>query len=575
MNVPTENPAELLPELATARLLVAEDDGGHAEAIRRAFERHGCAAGVAVVRTLAELRRRVEDARPDLVLVDLNLPDGQAFELLTAPAADGPFPVVVMTSFGNEQIAVEAMKAGAIDYVVKSAESFAAMPRTVERALAQWAAVRGRQAAERRAQQLNRVYRLHSEINKAIVRIRDVHALLEESARIAVEEGGFRAAWIGLVEPESQKVLFCRYAGLVAIDGEGPGPAGVALETGEHSICNDVRTDPRGQRWREMAERRRFVAWAAAPLSVGGTTVGALCLYSSEPEVFDEQELSLLDELAMDLSFALEMARREAARREAELQVERLNASLEAKVQERTAALELANRELESFSYSVSHDLRAPLRAIDGFSQLLVENLAEKLDDEAREMVGRIRAGAKRMGQLVDDLLRFSRLGRASMHRETLDFGQMAREIAVELRAASPERQVELIVAEPLPVEADPSLAAVLLRNLLGNAWKFTAGRGSARIEVGVEEADGERVFFVADNGAGFESSYAKVLFRPFQRLHRSDEFEGTGIGLAIVGRIVERHGGRVWIDGAVDRGATVRFTLPPVPAGGGEGDAT
>ena len=568
MNVRTETTTELLPELATARLLVAEDDPGHAEAIRRAFERHGCGAGVVVVRTLAELRRSVDVTPPHLVLVDLNLPDGQAFEVLTSPSSDGPFPIVVMTSFGNEQIAVQAMKAGAIDYVVKSAESFAAMPRTAERALVQWAAMRGRQIAERRAQQLNRVYRLHSEINKAIVRIRDVHALLEEAARVAVEEGGFRAAWIGLVEPESQKVLFCRYAGLVPVEDEGPGPAGIALETGERSVCNDVRTDPRGQRWREMAERRRFLAWAATPLAVGGETVGALCLYSSEAEVFDESELALLDELAMDLSFAVEMARREAARREAELQVERLNASLEAKVQERTAALESANRELESFSYSVSHDLRAPLRAIDGFSQILVESLGGTADEETRGLLARIRGGAKRMGQLVDDLLRFSRLGRASMHREPLDLAQVAREVATELKAANPERQVEFVLAEPLPADADPSLAAVLLRNLLGNAWKFTAGRAMARVEVGVEVSEGERVYFVADNGAGFESSYAKALFQPFQRLHRSDEFEGTGIGLAIVRRIVERHGGRVWIEGAVDRGATARFTLPAAQPG-------
>ncbi len=225
--------------------------------------------------------------------------------------------------------------------------------------------------------------------------------------------------------------------------------------------------------------------------------------------------------------------------------------------------LEALNRELESFSYSVSHDLRAPLRAIDGFSQILVDDYAGVLDEEGLGHLERIRAGAQRMGRLIDDLLGFSRAGRVELRLADVDVSAAAAAVLDELAAAAPERRVEVSVRPGLRAVADPALLDVVLANLLGNAWKFTSGREPAHIELGARVEDGETVFFVRDDGAGFDMAYAGALFAPFSRLHTEDEFPGSGIGLAMVQRIVARHGGRVWAEGAVGEGATVYFTLP------------
>ncbi|MFZ5477453.1 MAG: sensor histidine kinase [Myxococcota bacterium] len=221
-----------------------------------------------------------------------------------------------------------------------------------------------------------------------------------------------------------------------------------------------------------------------------------------------------------------------------------------------------ATRELEDFSYTVGHDLRAPLRAVDGLGAILEEDAADRLGEIDLAHVRRMRAAARRMGRLVDDLLAMSRLGRAPVRRARVDLSAIARDIAGELRAGSPGREVDLVVAEGLEADADPGLVTVLLRHLLDNAWKFTAGRQRARIEVG-EVRSPERAFYVRDDGVGFDARFVDRLFRPFERLH-GEEFVGTGIGLATVRRIVERHGGRVWAEGALGAGATVYFTLPP-----------
>jgi PAS domain S-box-containing protein len=230
--------------------------------------------------------------------------------------------------------------------------------------------------------------------------------------------------------------------------------------------------------------------------------------------------------------------------------------------------VERLNRELEAFSYSVSHDLRAPLRGIVGFSQALLEDQAERLDDDGRRLVSRIVAAGHRMGQLIDDLLAFSRLSRADLHRRRVDFTALAHEVERNLREADSGRDIEVVVAEGMVAEADPHLARVLLENVLGNAWKYTGKVERPRIEMGVAESHNgsPRTFFVEDNGAGFDMTYAEKLFAPFQRLHAAHEFEGTGIGLATVQRIVERHGGRAWAEGAVGKGATFYFTLEGNP---------
>ncbi|MBI4317378.1 MAG: HAMP domain-containing protein [Chloroflexi bacterium] len=242
-----------------------------------------------------------------------------------------------------------------------------------------------------------------------------------------------------------------------------------------------------------------------------------------------------------------------------------LKAEMEREIAEREKAeaeLELSNRELEAFAYSVSHDLRAPLRHIDGFSVILQQDYADRLDAPGKQLLQFLRDGSARMAQLIDDLLKLSRVTRGEMRRQPVDMSELAESILADLHKEQPERQLESTVAPDLVVDADPQLLHIVLDNLLGNAWKFTSRRPVARIELGVTRHDDKPVYYVKDNGAGFDATYAGKLFGPFQRLHSTEEYPGTGIGLATVQRIIRRHGGRVWADGIVDEGATFYFAL-------------
>jgi signal transduction histidine kinase len=240
----------------------------------------------------------------------------------------------------------------------------------------------------------------------------------------------------------------------------------------------------------------------------------------------------------------------------------RAHDELEQRVQRRTAELTAANTELESFSYSVSHDLRAPLRSIDGFSQALLEDYNDKLDAGGRDCLQRVRAATQRMSQLIDDMLNLSRVTRSAMRRERLDLSALAKSVAEDVRKADPERRVEFSIGDGLVAEADSGLMRVVMENLLGNAWKYTSHHSRARIEFGASPHNGGHAFFVRDDGAGFDPRYAGRLFGAFQRLHDSKEFPGSGVGLATVQRIIRRHGGQIWAEGAVGKGATFYFTL-------------
>ena len=260
-----------------------------------------------------------------------------------------------------------------------------------------------------------------------------------------------------------------------------------------------------------------------------------------------------------ELTYVYAAIRDITAQRVAERRIRELNDSLARQNND----LKAVNQELEAFSYSVSHDLRAPLRAIDGFSQILLKEHAGQLDEKGLDRLGRVRRGAQRMGELIDDLLKLSRVSRAELKVQRVDLGGLATEVVEALRKQEPERSVTLDIAPNLDAEADPKLLRIALDNLLGNAWKFTARRQAARIEVGRENAT---TFFVRDNGAGFDMAYADKLFGAFQRLHDATEFPGTGIGLATVQRVIHKHGGRIWAESAPEAGATFRFTLGARP---------
>ena len=306
-----------------------------------------------------------------------------------------------------------------------------------------------------------------------------------------------------------------------------------AVLLGESAVIDDAEllaeNFGKGDAWQTMLRLR-----------VGADSV--FLLLSSQPLRSDLPFTSMFDPVLRNFTRVLELCRANEAHME---------------------ELEMANRELEAFCYSVSHDLRAPLRGIDGFSQALLEDCGDQLPGDGRDYLDRVRNGVQRMGALIDDLLHLSHTTQAPMQHKVVDMTAMANEIVGELRDAEPDRQVEVHIADGMKAHGDPALLHLALANLLGNAWKYTGKRERAVIEFGLSREDGESLFYVRDNGAGFDMRYADMLFQPFQRLHKTDEFSGTGIGLATVQRVIQRHGGRIWAEAEVDKGASFFFTLP------------
>jgi PAS domain S-box-containing protein len=438
--------------------------------------------------------------------------------------------------------------------------------------------------SEARISRLNRVYSVLSAINSMIVRVDDRDRLFSEACRIAVEQGGLRLAYVGLVDKAAQCVRPVAWAGddpgfarlerpLGAVGGKAwEGGASRAVSSKWSVVQNDIAAETAGMTYQLEALKRGYRSVATLPLIVSGEAIGVLGLYAGEAGFFDWEEVKLLEELAGDISFAvhhLELNSR-VKQRSAELNkaledLRRSEAGLERRVEERTAELKAANNELEAFSYSVSHDLRAPLRHIAGFADMLQEESGAKLDADSRRYLGVIVDSVNQMGRLIDDLLLFSRMGRVEMRQETVAMAPLAAGVVKALdeqtREQEPGRRIEWDVG-PLPeVRGDPSLLRQVWVNLLSNAVKYSRQRDPAKIGVHYDTAAGE--FVVRDNGAGFDMRYAEKLFGVFQRLHRAEEFEGTGIGLANVKRIITRHGGQIRAQGKAGEGAEFRFTLP------------
>ncbi|HLL56229.1 MAG TPA: CHASE3 domain-containing protein [Myxococcaceae bacterium] len=353
-------------------------------------------------------------------------------------------------------------------------------------------------------------------------------------------------------EGERQWLAYAR--DLLAAPADSASPRSYEVQLRGKMLMDRLRREMAGFSDAEVRLRDERSDRARKAVRQTMTGSGALMLFiGGGMAVFARRQL-----LKVSRTFGAALQRREHAEEE----LRQLNQQLEERIRERTRELTETNAELEAFSYSVSHDLRAPLRAIDGFGQVLQEDHAAQLNEDGLDALRRIRAASKRMAQLIDDLLKLSRSTRGELKRTSVDLTNLVLGIVTELRAREPDRKVEVRVAPGITANADPHFLRIALVNLLDNAWKFTRGAPEARIEFGAETVDGERAFLVRDNGAGFDMAYVDKLFAPFQRLHRNADFEGTGIGLATVQRIIHRHDGRIWAEAAVGQGATFRFTL-------------
>ena len=426
---------------------------------------------------------------------------------------------------------------------------------------------------EAQIERLSRAYRLLSRVNEAIVRSRDRDELFAAICNAAIESELFRFVWIGMLD--ETWVIPVAHAGAdvgylsgkfnILLDDErtGNGPTGRSIREGAHVVCQDIEHDQDMAPWRDEAIKHGHRASAAFPISEVGGDAGAINVYAAEKHFFTPDIIQLMLELAADVSFSLDVFAEKKRRKLAEDEIKRINVELEHRVLERTRQLEAANKELEAFSYSVSHDLRTPLRSIDGFSRVLSKNYYAQLDATGKDWLERVCRASQHMGHLIDDMLQLSQVTRSPLKREPVDLSKIAESVADDLRKAYPERQVRFVLQQGLIIHADPSLMRAVMDNLLGNAHKYTGKKAEAEIEFGVKDINEEHTFFVRDNGAGFNMDYAYKLFGAFQRLHGTNEFDGTGIGLATVQRIIHRHYGKVWAEATEGQGATFYFTLP------------
>ena len=524
------------------RILYLEDSEHDADLMRAALTKSGVVCDVWLAATRDQYMAALGSGGFDLILSSGGISGFDGLSALDAARRRYPaIPFVFVLGRASEQSPDHPQATGSVEWVSKSA--LEELAPAIQRARQGAASNEQQDGLDSHHRSTERLINVVQELSLA----RDLPTVMAIVRRAARELTGADGATFVLRERE-----LCYYAEENAIAPLWKGKrfpisaciSGWAMLNKQPAVIEDIYADSRIP---VDAYRPTFVKSLAMVPIRAADPVGAIGNYWASHHKATPEEVKLLQALANSTSIAMENVQ--------------LYGELEHRVQERTAQLEAINKELEAFSYSVSHDLRAPLRAIDGFSELLAS--AKGLDEGGRGYAERIRRAAARMNQLIDDLLRLSRIARSDVKKQTVDLTQMVKDIAMELQGTAPARRVEFTIEDGVAASGDPHLVRVAMENLLSNAWKYTSKKPRARIAFGHSHDNrGQDLYYVQDDGAGFDMKYADKLFGPFQRLHAESEFSGTGVGLATVARVIHKHGGRIWAEAAVDQGATFFFTL-------------
>jgi signal transduction histidine kinase len=536
------------------RLLHLEDNGDDVELVRTALVREGLDCDIMAVDTGSAYLDALQQSHFDAVLSDSSVPGYDGSEALVAARERFPgIPFIVVSAGAGNAPADKspAASVGSPTARLAKAELYRLGP-TLKQAIPQPGAKPVTTTEHAGKSGMQYLVQVVQQLSLA----RDLQTIMDivrHAARTLVNADGAT-----FVLRDADK---CFYAEEDAIQPLWKGQrfpltacvSGWSMLNRKAAVIPDIYSD---ERVPHDAYRPTFVKSLVMTPIRTVAPIGAIGVYWAKTRRATEEELDLLRALADSTSIAIEAA-------DVFANLERKVADRTAEVNQRNTELEVLNRELEAFSYSVAHDLRSPLITIDGFAQVLLENLTETLDDTNKKHLERITTAVRRMHRLINDLLGLSKIVRAPMNTTTVDFACIAWEIAHNLEESAPDRKAEFIIAEDICVQGDYGLLRIVVENLMSNAWKFTSRKEATRIEVGKgTDPCGHTVYFVRDNGAGFDPRYASKLFSPFQRLHPESKFTGTGIGLATVQRVIHRHGGQIWAESAVDRGATFFFTL-------------
>ncbi|MCJ7565177.1 MAG: response regulator [Candidatus Aminicenantes bacterium] len=560
---------------ANSEILIVEDSPTQAEQLKFILEKYNYV--VQIAHDGKEALSLMQKDRPLIIISDILMPEMDGYEFCRHVKANAKFkdiPVVLLTTLSDPEDVIKALECGADNFITKPCDEKSLIARIqhlassmsieeVDGAQLKLAIRFGKHKYTINSNRLQifnlllSTYETAVQKNKQLARaeeeVRKLNEDLEErirerTAALLASEEKYRL----LVENANEAILVIQGGLIKFANAKAAHVWGYSIgELLSRPFIELVFESDRpateayfSKKAEELIDEVLYFRYVNKQGSIGWVEAnGAPIIWEGKPGI---------------LGFITDITERKRA----EGEILRLNEELERRVKERTAQLETLNEELEAFSHSVSHDLRAPLRSINGFSQALLENYKDRLDEQGQHYLERLSEASERMAELIDDLLLLSHVARVELKKSKIDLTALARSIMQELQKTQPERQVEFVPAPGLAASGDPNLMRTLLENLLSNAWKFTSKKPQARIEFGMTYHDDKPVFFIQDNGAGFDMTYADNLFKPFQRLHSLAEFPGTGIGLASVRRIVHRHGGRVWAKGKPNEGATFYFTI-------------